>query len=85
MARKEEKDVRREKKQRKKKWLKTHATTEPAEVNQSLKRPRSPASGDASSQDEDDWDQLAAEERMAKKVRKGDVSQKSFDAEFGDL
>lgn len=85
VARKEEKEVRREKKQRKKRWLKIHATAESAEINQSSKRPRSPVSGSARSQEDNDWEQLAAEERMAKKVRKGDVSQKLFDAEFGNL
>jgi len=34
---------------------------------------------------EDDWDDLAREERLAKKLRKGAVSQKEFDEEFGDL
>lgn len=35
--------------------------------------------------DGDDWDELAREERMVKKVKKGEISQKQFDAEFGDL
>ena len=35
--------------------------------------------------DEDDWTELAQEERMAKKVKRGHISQKMFDAEFGDL
>ena len=47
--------------------------------SQELKRPRD------ETEDDDDWDDLAREERMAKKVRKGEVSQKAFDAEFGDL
>lgn len=34
--------------------------------------------------DADDWDELAAEERMAKKVRKGKVNQKEFDTMFMD-
>ena len=85
MTRKEEKDARREKRERKRRWLKTYATHESTEAHQSLKRLRSPASGNGSSQDDDDWEQLAAEERMAKKVRQGDVSQELFDAEFGDL
>ncbi|KAL1701419.1 P-loop containing nucleoside triphosphate hydrolase protein [Schizophyllum commune] len=46
-----------------------------------------PAKRGASSDDEgaDDWAELAREERMAKKVKRGAVSQKAFDAEFGDL
>ena len=83
MARKEEKEVRREKRRKKKRWLKTQVMAEFVETNQSLKRPRSLASGNASSQN--DWEQIAAEERMAKKVRKGDVSQKLFDSEFSNL
>ncbi len=35
--------------------------------------------------DEDDWDELAKEERMAKKLRKGEVSQQDFDAAFAEL
>lgn len=34
--------------------------------------------------EEDDWEELAAEERMAKKVRKGKVNQKEFDSMFMD-
>jgi ATP-dependent RNA helicase DDX55/SPB4 len=37
------------------------------------------------SDDGSDWEELAREERMAKKVKRGEVSQKAFDAEFGDL
>lgn len=36
-------------------------------------------------EDEDDWEALAKEERMAKRVKKGQVSQSEFDAEFADL
>ena len=35
--------------------------------------------------EEDDWDELAREERMAKRVKKGHLSQTEFDTEFGDL
>ena len=83
MAKKEEKEVRREKRRRKKRWLKTQVMAEFVETNQSLKRSRSLASGNASSRN--DWEQIAAEERMAKKVRKGDISQKLFDTEFSNL
>ena len=31
---------------------------------------------------EDDWEELAREERMAKKVKKGEIAQLEFDAEF---
>lgn len=33
----------------------------------------------------DDWEELAREERMAKRVKKGHLSQNEFDAEFADL
>ncbi len=38
-----------------------------------------------SEEDGDDWEALAKEERMAKRVKKGQVSQREFDAEFADL
>jgi ATP-dependent RNA helicase DDX55/SPB4 len=40
---------------------------------------------DSDGGEDDDWDDLAREERMAKKVRTGNVSHKAFDAEFGGL
>ena len=38
-----------------------------------------------SEDDGDDWEELAREERMAKRVKKGHISQTEFDAEFADL
>lgn len=35
--------------------------------------------------DQDDWAEFAREENLAKRVRKGIVSQEEFDVEFGDL
>ena len=35
--------------------------------------------------DQDDWAEFAREEKLAKRVRKGIVSQEKFDVEFGDL
>ena len=35
--------------------------------------------------DQDDWAEIAREEKLAKRVRKGFVSQEEFDIEFGDL
>lgn len=40
---------------------------------------------DAGADDDNDWNDLAHEERMAKKLKKGGISQKDFDMEFGDL
>ncbi|KAF7730397.1 ATP-dependent rRNA helicase spb4 [Apophysomyces ossiformis] len=37
---------------------------------------------DAAEEEEDDWDELAAEERMAKKVKKGKMDKKEFEAMF---
>jgi len=80
VVKKEERDKRKEKKDRKKKWLKEQAKATKSGTD--LKRPREEEDdGD----DAEDWDDLAREERMAKKVRKGEISQKAFDAEFDDL
>jgi hypothetical protein len=35
--------------------------------------------------DEDDWAEIACEEKLAKRVRKGIVSQEEFDVEFGEI
>ena len=87
VARKEEKDKRREKKDRKKKWLKgqTSANEATAGGDQSLKRSRTPTPGVDEGDEGDDWDELAKEERMAKKVRKGNVTQGAFDEQFANL
>lgn len=86
VARKDEKDKRREKKCRKKKWLKDQASTNETAVNsgQGTKRGRT-SRVESDENDSDDWDELAREERMAKKVRRGDVTQGVFDAQFADL
>jgi ATP-dependent RNA helicase DDX55/SPB4 len=34
---------------------------------------------------DDDWAEFTREEKLAKRVRKGVVSQEEFDVEFGDL
>lgn len=77
-SRKEERQNRRDKKAKKKQWLKTQATSA-NEQTTSLKRPRAQEDG------EDTWKQLAREERMAKKLKRGEISQKDFDAEFVNL
>jgi ATP-dependent RNA helicase DDX55/SPB4 len=35
--------------------------------------------------DTEDWKEMAREEKMAKKTRKGALTQDEFDADFGDL
>ncbi|EPQ55480.1 hypothetical protein GLOTRDRAFT_129657 [Gloeophyllum trabeum ATCC 11539] len=73
LAKKEGKEKRREIKAAKRKWLKSQQTQE------GMKRAR------ADSEDADDWKELAREERMAKKVKKGLVEQADFDNEFAEL
>ncbi|KAG1754064.1 DEAD-domain-containing protein [Suillus paluster] len=77
---KEEKDNRRTKKARKRQWLKSQMVGS----GDSKGALQTDKAGPESS-GEDDWDELAREERLAKKLRRGAVSQKEFDEEFGDL
>jgi ATP-dependent RNA helicase DDX55/SPB4 len=86
VSRKEGKDKRREKKDRKKKWLKGQMSINEVAAggDQNLKRARTPTT-EADEGSGDEWDELAREERMAKKVRRGNVSQGAFDEQFADL
>ncbi|KAJ7491200.1 DEAD-domain-containing protein [Mycena latifolia] len=80
VAKKEEREKRREKKGKKRKWLKAQAGTAEQKDGEHGEH------GDEAVENEaDDWEELAREERMAKKMRKGDVSRKAFDAEFADF
>ena len=79
LNKKDEREKRREKKDRKKQWLKAQQQKDPSEPN-FLKRGRD--SKDLDGGDGDEWAELAREERMAKKVRKGDLTQVAFDEEF---
>lgn len=80
---KTEKDRRKEKKLRKREWLKSHKTAEETGQSDSVAGPKGgKAESDA---DVDDWDELAREERMAKKVKKGVIDSKAFDEEFVGL
>jgi ATP-dependent RNA helicase DDX55/SPB4 len=78
----EERDKRREKKMRKKKWLQTQAIKPPHSEDEGLGKG---VHNEDDNKLDEDWADLAREERMAKKVKKGDISQKTFDAEFGSL
>ncbi|KAJ7778620.1 DEAD-domain-containing protein [Mycena maculata] len=78
VVKKEEKEKRKDWKDRKRKWLKTQTQVEAA-------KPEHGEHGDEVGDDHDDWEELAREERMAKKMRKGDFSQKAFDAEFANF
>ncbi|KAF8165322.1 DEAD-domain-containing protein [Crassisporium funariophilum] len=83
----EEREKRRGKRKLKKKWLKSQeVAASTADDTVPGKRQRDDEADDnGSKEDMDDWAELAREERMVKRVRKGEVSQKDFDAEFGDL
>ncbi|THH20667.1 hypothetical protein EW146_g708 [Bondarzewia mesenterica] len=77
IVKKEENEKRKEKRDRKRKWLKSQqasAASESAEIQ-----------GAASVDAEEDWAELAREERMAKKLKRGSVTQDEFDQEFAGL
>ena len=83
ITRKEQRDKRKEKKERKKTWTKDRTG---GHENADLKRSRDTHEANGTRNDsedeDDDWDELAREERLAKKVKKGHVSQEAFDEEF---
>lgn len=74
---KEDKDKRRAKKEKKRQWLKSQMGDSDLKGVPNKAKPEESGC-------EDDWDDLAREERLAKKLRKGTVSQKEFDEEFGE-
>jgi ATP-dependent RNA helicase DDX55/SPB4 len=80
IVRKEEREKRKDKKIRKRKWLQAQAPEPSHPGGEGLSTP-----GENNELGGDDWAELAREERMAKKVKRGDISQKTFDAEFGEL
>jgi ATP-dependent RNA helicase DDX55/SPB4 len=77
--RKEESQKRKEKKSRKREWLREQGTDKKAENS---KQAQTVSEGVAGSESDDEWALLAREERMAKKLRRGDISQHAFDEEF---
>lgn len=84
-SKEEEREKRRDKRKAKKKWERAQeaASVKAAEEQVTGKRQREDAK--AAADDSDDWADLAREEKMAKRLRQGTVSQKEFDAEFADL
>lgn len=78
VSRQGDRDIQKEKKTRKKKWLKTQEEKDAEEANP-LKRARSEDEGSDKGEAEGDWAEMAKEERIAKKVRKPDMA---FDVEF---
>lgn len=85
--RKEEKEKRKEKKGKKREWLKkqhegnfTASGLQKSTLKRGCNDDKNPSADDG-----DDWVALQREERMAKKVRQGQIEQQDFDREFGDL
>lgn len=79
VAKKEEKERRKQKKEVKKQWLKQQQ--QPTTVDDKKRSRDQGSEGD----DADDWEELAKEERMAKKLKRGEISQSDFDSQFADL
>jgi len=76
-TRKEGKEKRKDKRQRKRTWFESQKdNTATANPSNDLVSP---------SDNEDDWDELAREEREAKKLRKGFIMETEFNAEFNGL
>ena len=78
---KEVRDKRKEKKAKRKQWLKSQQPG-PSSSTPAVPQKRGLEVDDENEDDEDDWAELAREERMAKKVKKGEIAQLEFDAEF---
>jgi ATP-dependent RNA helicase DDX55/SPB4 len=82
---KEQRDKRRDKRVKRRKWLSEQGATEIAASENPPSKRAHPKTVGEGSDDEDDWDELAQEERMAKKLRKGEISQQDFDTAFMDM
>ncbi|KAF9485333.1 DEAD-domain-containing protein [Pholiota conissans] len=83
---KDEKQKRKDKKKLKAKWLKSQALVEaPLPMEHATGKRQREDIGENIQDDDEEWDELAREEKMAKRLRRGDISQSDFDAEFGDL
>jgi len=76
-------EKRKEKKTKKKQWLKSQPQQpQPPSSDSAVPQKRGLETDDEDEDDEDDWAELAREERMAKKVKRGEMTQLEFDAEF---
>ena len=82
---KEQRVKRKEKKVAKQKWLRANQQETAETSTGRLLAKRTRDDEEDADGDDDDWDELAREERMAKKVKKGEITQRDFDAEFADL
>ena len=80
--RKEEKLKRKEKRVRKAKWLREQGGKNASDL--AIDRTKRARAENVCNPDADDeWEELAREEKMAKKLRRGDIDQGVFDREFG--
>lgn len=79
VSKKQEKETRKEKRNKKRQWLKAQAAESESGPNDGSALKRAPE------EDGDDWDELAREERMIKKVKRGEVDSEEFEREFGGL
>lgn len=77
----ETRDKRKEKKVKRKQWLKSQQP-QPSPSASAVPQKRGLGADDEDEEEEDDWAELAREERMAKRARKGQITQVAFDAEF---
>lgn len=66
---------------KRKQWIKSQQSG-PSSSIPAVPQKRGLAADDEDEGNEDDWAELAREERMAKKVKKGEITQLEFDAEF---
>lgn len=78
---KETRDKRKEKKAKKKQWLKSQQSQSPPSGSV-VPQKRELDTDNEDRGVEDDWAELAREERMAKRVKRGEMTQAEFDAEF---
>jgi len=79
----ETRDKRKEKKTKRKQWLKSQQSQPSSFASASVVPQKRGLEAEVEGEcSEDDWAELAREERMAKKVKKGDITQLEFDAEF---
>ena len=77
----EARDKRKEKKAKRKQWLKSQQS-QPSSSASAVPQKRGLEVDDDDEGNEDDWAEMAREERMAKKTKKGEITQLEFDAEF---
>ncbi|KAI6119324.1 DEAD-domain-containing protein [Pisolithus croceorrhizus] len=78
---KEKRETRKLKKERKRQWLKVQAAGSVTCVALTEQNSHETESDG----DQDDWEELLKEERMAKKVKRGEATQEEFDEIFGGL